>query len=388
MNAAPTSPGERIEIIDVLRGFALFGILLENVQFFVRPSYGTLFATQGAGGIDRLGIWLVDFISVGKFYPIFSLLFAYGIARQMASADARGDRFLPFISWRLLLLMLIGLYHQTFLWSGDILATYALLGFVLLPFRNASDRLLVALGALCLLAWPLLHALVLGGLDLGVFTTAAAERIDALFAEFMDAERPVARQTLRILAMLFLGFTAGRRNLFGSASLGMRDLGRTAKICLVTGALANALYLAYRTRLDPAVLSWGWVFAVTLFTVATPVLAAGYVATLVEISSRPRWRRRLSPLAMVGRMSLTNYLMQTLCLLAIVAVYRRLEFGPIWPPGGIAIGIGLFAAQIAASRWWLRRYRFGPAEWVWRSMAYGSLLPMRVQLGDATAPDH
>jgi len=381
VNAGPISPDERIEFIDVLRGFALFGILLENVQFFVRPSYGVLFATQGAGSIDWLGIWLVDFIAVGKFYPIFSLLFGYGIALQMVSAVARGDRFLPFISWRLLLLMLIGLYHQTYLWDGDILATYALLAFVLLPFRNASDRLLLAVGALCLLAWPLFHALLRGGLDLGLFAAGAAERIEALFAEFTNTERPAARQTFRILAMLFLGFTAGRRNLFGPAAIGTRDLGRAAKICLAGGALGNLLYLAYRTRLDPAALSWGWVFAVALFTVATLIMAAGYVGALVDLSSRPHWRRRLSPLALVGRMSLSNYLTQTLCLLAIVAAFRWIDLGPIWPLGGIAIAVGLFGAQVAASRWWLRRYQFGPAEWVWRSMAYGRRLPMRARAG-------
>lgn len=387
MNAAPTSPGERIEAIDILRGFALFGILLENIQFFVRPSYGTLFATHGPSTLDRLGILLVDFISVGKFYPIFSLLFAYGIARQMASAADRGDRFLPFISWRLVILLLIGLYHQTFLWSGDILATYALLGFILLPFRNASDRLLVALGTFCLLSWPLLHALLLASSELGVFSAAGAERIDAFFSGFMDLERPVARQTLRILAMLFLGFAAGRRNLFASASLGIHNLGRTAKLCLVAGALGTALHLTCRTRVDPTTLSWEWISTAALFTVATVVLAAGYVATLVELTALPRWRRRLSPLAPVGRMSLTNYLMQTLCLLAIVDGVRRLDLGPIWPPAAIVIAIGLFAAQIVASRFWLGRYRFGPAEWLWRSLAYGRRLPMRLHVDGALAHD-
>ena len=210
-SAAATAPGERVQLLDVLRGFALFGVLLVNVQYFVEPDYVTVMAQHGWGAADRLGIWLVELLAFSKFYPIFSFLFGYGAALQLASAARRSDRFVAFYAWRMALLLAIGAAHQTLVWDGDILATYALLGFALLLFHTASGRALVAWATLLTFAVTLTLTALRLWLDLADPPAETAAALQTRFAELADPWRRVARQTCRVMAMFVLGFWAGRQ---------------------------------------------------------------------------------------------------------------------------------------------------------------------------------
>lgn len=377
MIAAPVERSERIEALDILRGFALFGVLLVNVQYFVRPPYPVTLADGGAGPADLAALWLVDVAAHGKFYPIFSLLFGYGLAMQVTRASRRPGGSLSTILWRLGILMMIGLFHQTFLWVGDILATYALLGFVLLLFRNASDRTLYVLGGSALFAWPLLLALLLGAIDLALLPAGMADSVQALFARHVEPGRRVARETLRVLAMFFFGFAAGRHNWLADAAHHLGTAVTLRRAGLVVGGLASALVVWWAGRLDATALTWSWVAMTAVRSVAGPILAVGYIATVVLWVSRRHPPAALSALAPVGRAALTNYLLQSAALLAVVAALARLGIPPIRPPTGVALAVALYGAQVAASGWWLARFRFGPVEWAWRSLSYGRRQPFR-----------
>ena len=145
MTLAPAAPAERIESIDILRGLALFGVLLENMQHFVSPTYAAFVASPEADLLDRAGLWMIRFTCDNKVYLLFSFLFGYGIAMQFARAAATGARFIGIHLWRMAILLLIGLAHML-VWTGDILSTFAVLGALLLLLRPASDRVL---GATC-----------------------------------------------------------------------------------------------------------------------------------------------------------------------------------------------------------------------------------------------
>ena len=131
----PVARTERIQVIDILRGFALFGILLVNMELFSHPVQQAIFGLKEWTTLaDRLAVWGIRFLAEGKFYSLFSFLFGLGFALQILRAEERGTRFVPFYLRRLLILLLIGLAHGIFLWTGDILVLYAILGALLLLF--------------------------------------------------------------------------------------------------------------------------------------------------------------------------------------------------------------------------------------------------------------
>lgn len=155
--AAPTAPGERIVLLDILRGFAIFGILVYNMAYFSAPLYLQMAGqTWGEGGVDRLIELGVRFLVQGKFYSLFSFLFGLGFALQLQRAEGRGVRFVPLYRRRLLALLLIGLVHGFLIWMGDILTVYALLGFLLFLFRRRQPKTLLVAAVLFMLVPVLL----------------------------------------------------------------------------------------------------------------------------------------------------------------------------------------------------------------------------------------
>jgi len=371
--SAPTPPQERIELLDVLRGFALFGVLLMNMQYFVSPSYLSILQSDTATEMDWLSFWFVRMFAESKFYPLFSFLFGYGMAIQIQNAQARGTRFLPLYIWRLTILLLIGAFHSLYFWSGDILATYALLGFVLLMFHKQSDSTLLVASLVCMFA----VSGVLTAIQSGWLPADWTRALRSAFDGVAEGDQMAFRQAIRVMSMFLIGLLAGRRRVLTD---GIQDSSRVTRVCLwgwTTGLLGNLVYVWLSDRTDPSVLSWSRIAALSTLAWSGPVLAAAYVATLVWLSKFPRWRSFLFPLSFVGKMALTNYLLQTVICQALLSGSMLGRFGPVHPPMGLLLTVVVFAFQIVLSRWWLARYRFGPMEWLWRTLTYGRLQPMR-----------
>ena len=146
--ALPVQPDERIMFVDILRGFAIFGILVANMAGFSGHATTIL---EGQAVIDGVVLILIRLFITAKFYSLFSFLFGWGLSVQMARAGARGTSFRPLYLRRLLVLLLIGIVHGVLIWSGDILTLYAILGFLLFLTRNRSERTILILVVLCLL---------------------------------------------------------------------------------------------------------------------------------------------------------------------------------------------------------------------------------------------
>lgn len=369
---APTPPSERIELIDVLRGFALFGVLLVNMQYFATPHYTVFLQSAVAGASDWWSFWFVRLFAESKFYPLFSFLFGYGMAMQMRNARLRDQPFAGLYAWRLFLLLLIGGYHGL-LWSGDILATYAMLGLILLPFRERSDSALVTFAVVCLFA----ASIALSLLRLGALPDAWLEPTRAAFERLSSGDRQAIRQALRAMSMISFGLCAGRRQLLTHRLGGARRIGRLIAWGWIVGLPGNLAYLVLREQAGSDELSWTWITAITVLAWSGPLLAAGYAATLMRAFDAPRWRRRLVILAPVGRTALTNYVLQTIVCKALMSSHALGHFGPVRPPLGLFLTVLVFALQVAASHWWLQRFRFGPLEWLWRSLTYARRQPLR-----------
>lgn len=392
----PTEPSQRLDLLDALRGFALAGVLLANLGGFslylFLPGEGK--AALATAGVDRLLDPTLSALVSGKFLTLFSLLFGVGFALQMqrTAGDRAGRR--RYLR-RLGALFAIGLVHAYLFWWGDILRYYAVLGLLLLPLYGLPTRALVAIGAvLIVLPHPLLaHLFADAGLALATQDQAYA----AALAAFNSDQWPTMLHgnrafdhwwlparwglALSVAGCLLVGAALGRSGVLRDPAAHAR-FWRRLLIALPLGlALALGLTLSAYGRLP-----WpdGWqdsdsarVLLRMLDHAATLILGLGYMAGFVWLFGRRHWRRGLQALAPVGRMALSNYLVQT--LLGVGLFYGvGLGLGPRYGlVGVVVVWAVVFVAQIGISHWWLARFRFGPAEWAWRSVTYGRRQPMR-----------
>jgi uncharacterized protein len=399
----PIAPASRIVEVDMVRGFALFGVLLVNMYGFGADSIAWNFPT------DKFAFAIMRIFFESKMWTLFSMLFGFGFALQLNSAHARGFRILPTYLRRLAVLFFLGAAHAL-LFDGDILMLYAELGLALLVVYRLPTRMLLLLAVGLMLVFPLAritldqdqsagaeeilnvsdarsqlerdqhtHVYVTGSLAEVVADNASAIPADPL----EDLYSP--ESGLTVFAMFLLGFSIGRSGV-------LRDIpGRVAPIArmrfwgLGFGLTAMAServlaatfgYAVFRAQqAGPGVQFAGDL----LFTFGATALALGYAATLVLAAQTPRGRAALAPLAGIGRLALTVYLTQTLMFTTLFYGYGFGQAYRLGPAAVTAWAVVIFALQVVACQWWLRRFRFGPVEWLWRSLTYLKWQPLRLR---------
>ena len=370
----PVQPGERLFGVDVLRGFALFGVLLAYTLWNLgSPTESTY--SEADRILNQVLLALVD----TKFYTLFAFLFGLGFSIQLTRASARGISIVPVYCRRLLALLLIGLAHALLLRNGDILVPYAVIGFSLLLFRNASNKTLAAAAIIGLL-YPYLaqRAWNLTGIPF-------PQRPDTEGASYLAENYAWVRYWYSTailswpasLPMLLFGLYMGRRRFFENIAAHRRELWRALFAGLGIGALAYAGRELLLIKWTAPPLSFGQRMTLGLLWSAHAWgLAAFYASSLLLLLQGSSWQRWLAPLAAVGRMALTNYLLQAMLVVPVCIAFGL--FDKITPSLGLLMALLIWSMQVPASMWWLKRFRFGPAEWVWRSLTYGSPQPMRL----------
>jgi len=405
---APVTAGERLVSLDVLRGLALLGIGLMNVEYFSRP-----LADMGTGldstlaPLDYALSWLVYVFVQGKFWILFSLLFGMGFALMDERARVAGNDFRAFYLRRAAGLLAIGLVHALFVWAGDILVAYALGAFVLLWFRDAEPGRQGRWGA-ALYGVPALALLLMAG---AMWFSPAATGDGAIPAS--EAARLALEQTRRAeeiaaysqgswwdavqVRTRFFVDNLDETLVFEVFALGMFLLGAWL---LRSGAIANpaahaglhralrfvalpvgvALALASASvavEFDPHAEQPGTLLALSLMLLASPLMSLGYLSWTLRALQTHAGARALGWLAPAGRMALTNYLLQSVVGSLVFYGYGLGLWGQVarrWLLLGVVV---VFALQVLASRAWLARFRFGPVEWLWRACTYGRFPAMR-----------
>ncbi|WP_238346046.1 DUF418 domain-containing protein [Luteimonas saliphila] len=404
LGLAPIDAAQRIQALDVVRGFALLGIFLMNIEWFTRP-----IQQMGSGidpaatGADHAAAWLVYVFVQGKFWVLFSLLFGMGFA-VMSTRGGHGPRFRRVYARRCAALLGFGLLHAILLWSGDILHAYAIAGVLLLAFGEIDNRVRLWLGAGLYAGIALL--VVLAGLLLSALPADAR----AGFAEMADEMDATAAAAARVFAEGgYWQATAQRASDFATVSAqgllmmlplalavfligawlvraGRMDdvraqrgwFARLALWMLPLGGVFVALSLAIGTRFDGMREAGPMMLANGLMLLGSLPLALGYLALLVLGLGTPVLSRPLSWLAPAGRMALTHYLLQSLVASTLFYGYGFGLWGQVGRAGQVLMVLAMFALQVAASHWWLARFRFGPMEWLWRWIGYGTRPPMRI----------
>ncbi|HJW08459.1 MAG TPA: DUF418 domain-containing protein [Holophagaceae bacterium] len=391
----PLGAGDRLTHLDVVRGFALLGVLLMNNQYWFRAPSARyqLAAHPWPGAADAVVDVLLQWLWSGKSMSLFALLFGLGLTLQLERARGRGADFGGFVRRRQCALLLIGLLHIALLWSGDILHVYALLGLALVPWMDRPARTLVR--------W----AVVLEAVYLAQFimprtgphpaAAAASEAWIALSraAYLHGSWREAAAFRWSELAHLYTRagawFWPGLYGLFllGSAvwrSGAVQDpeghlplLRRARAWGLGLGLMMEGLDLLLPLIPGLALPPWSKPLLGMLYRLGEPVLALGYGAALILLVRDPRWARALRGLAAMGKLILTNYLLQSLVMTWIYNGYGLGLYDRLGPFHGLLLALALYAAQIAFSLWWVARFQFGPVEWLWRGISYGSFPALR-----------
>jgi uncharacterized protein len=382
----PTASDERYVALDVLRGLALFGVLLINLHTLFRVSlfeHILRFHTEP-------GAWnhLVDVLLAGlletKAVSLFSLMFGVGSAIQADRAAARGVNVTRFLVRRYLVLLALGLCHLWLIWNGDILALYAICGLLIVPFLQLPVWMLAVVGA----AGIALRSAV----DLPFsFPTADAMRAQAIAAtvvygsgSFSDILAFRVHETRQFMLPLLAGFlpqTAGLM-LCGVAAWRsgvLREPHRHRRVLevivgsgLAVGATATSLQIFSESGGHPLAIS-----AAVLRLCSFVPLALCYAAAVLLWMTPARVTPLTTSLASLGQMALTTYLTQSVVLGLVFYGYGFGLFGRLGSAPAALIGIALYVGQLFFSRFWLRHYRFGPVEWLWRSLTYGRWQPMR-----------
>lgn len=420
VSAAPVADAQRVVLIDVLRGFAVLGILLVNIAYFAFPvltAENTMWWEQP--WLDGAVVLLVELFCSFKFITLFSILFGIGLALQSERAKAAGRPFAGFYARRLGVLLLIGLLHGTLLWYGDILTVYAVLGFAALLCRNLSPKALLIV-AISLFLVPVLglsgcQALTSGSdspiehwadlgpdIEAGLHESAASEEDAAelaakfwAFLDFLDDEERIYAEgtfweQVRHRSIYFVSFNVKAGvTMFGWRCLAMFLLGMfLVRIGVLREPHRFADRFAGFVRVGlPAgigiqalgfLLAWMYphslsclLFYTTCLYVGSMGLTLAYLGIIATLCLRTLWLERLAPLAAVGRMALTNYLGHSIVCGLIFYSHGLGLFGQVTHVTTLLIALGIFAAQLIASPIWLRHFHFGPAEWVWRTLTYG-----------------
>ncbi len=401
----PVGEWERIAELDILRGVALLGVLLMNFVAFAGEGWMATEKQLAALPTAPIDWWTFEAIRLlvgDKANTVFATLFGLGFYLQMKRGEGKPG-FEARYRRRLFWLLVFGWLNSIFLWVWDILNLYALAGFFLLLTRRWSTRTLVIFGAIAALYSDKLQQWLVKVLEIPIpksdhlFANAAIleRQATAVSGSYWDNVQSMWQVTwsewllgglmvawvVYALGRFALGAAIGRSGILENVDGHLPLLRRIATIAIPVGiALGLFIRMILRDGIDLPGSAEGWKsFAQILRSPAALILAAGYCAGIV-VALRSDWGRRLfTPFGTVGRMALTNYVSQGL-------IYAIVMFG-VGPGLGLAGRIGSFAVvltciaffafQIAFSHWWLARYRFGPMEWLWRTLTYGERPAMR-----------
>jgi uncharacterized protein len=419
LKAEPVRPSQRVVAVDVLRGVALLGILAMNIVFFAWPMGGYENPHWSGGrSLANDAHWTLNtLLFSGKMMSLFSMLFGAGLVLMCQRADQRGARTAGVYYRRIFWLLCIGMVHAYLVWSGDILVMYAVCGIALYWFRNFSARTLVVMGVLLLL---IQSAIQHGFTEYGQWARGISQRVEANEAagvasedwelgvhqgwkegmrgflsptqEDFDKEiavyrggylEIVAHRAPEVMFFHLFGFFlfglggVGGRMLLGMAlmKLGVFSAQRSTmfyrNLLIVgygLGLLCTVPPVIVLLRDDFDTLQSPW--ATTLLATGMVPMALGHTALVMLIFQSGIWRGMLDRLAAVGRMALTNYLTQSLICTTLFYGYGIGLFGTIdrWALWFFVLAI--WALQLVYSPWWMSRFRYGPAEWVWRRLTY------------------
>jgi len=400
----PTAARERIVLLDVLRGFAVFGMFTVNMTADL--PWGSAFREQPLGIADGTVMILIDLLTNGKFITIFSFLFGVGFFLQLERARGRGVPFLATYLRRLVALFFIAALAIVAGLGAGILIDYSAYGLLLLFFSRRSARFLLVAAIVCFVI-QVVSSNIEAVSDL--IGTEQPERIelvddrsspealaenekDRVYREgsFKEIASYRASSLLEyvlswkhymwdvdLLGLMLLGCYVCRRGALQDLAVRMK-MARTALPWLLSIGVAGMVIFVWLRpwpNADSELLTL--IGELAFWPVGAPVLGLGYAAIITLLLEKERCRRALLLFAAVGRMALTNYLFHALVIAAFTYQWGLGLYGEMGPFWGLMAVFAIFPLMVFASSWWIARFQFGPIEWLWRTLTYGQLQSLR-----------
>jgi uncharacterized protein len=386
----PTDPGKRIEQIDILRGFALSGVLLVNVfgynsSFFDFSGFYKAFEDPLNSRIYNL---VVGF-AADKFIFIFSFLFGVGFSIMYLKYKIDEKHFFSLYLRRMSVLMMFGIIHILFFWAGDILLSYSLMGIVLLFSRKLRSGLLLFL-SIFIYFFPIIYIALQSIYTnlpdaLSSVTDIKMPEVITIYSggSFFDVFRLRLNEFLafrninliyyapKVLSLFIFGYLFFKHGFLEKINSAKAKYFALFVVLFITGIVStiftdnivNALANAETNRFYLAVY-------MGIFEITNIFLGLGYILLILILSQVRGFRNILNPLKYIGRTALTNYLMQSVIFTTIMYSYGFGKFGSFQPWQLVIFAVVVFGIQIVISKLWLQRFRFGPLEWVWRKLTY------------------
>jgi uncharacterized protein len=400
----PTAARERIVLLDVLRGFAVFGMFTVNMTADL--PWGSEFREQSLDLADGTVMFLVDLLTNGKFITIFSFLFGVGFFLQLERARSRGVPFLAICLRRLAALFLIATLAIVAGLGAHILIDYSIFGcLLLLLWRRSTGFLLTAVVACFVIGVASDNIEILGDLITtgqsdrtelvdggsspealdenqrdpvyreGSFTEIASYRASNLLEYVLSWKQRLSDAPL--LGLMLLGCYACRRGVIQDPAVRMNTARTMLPWLLSIGMAGMVIFVWLRPwpNADSDLLTL--IGNLAFWPVGAPVLGLGYAAIITLLLEKESCRRALLPFASVGRLALTNYLFHGFVIAAFTYPWGLGLYGEMGPFWGLMTVFAIFPLMVIASSWWIARFQFGPIEWLWRTLTYGQIQSIR-----------
>jgi len=385
-----THPNERIEQIDILRGFALLGVLLVNAlgynsSFF---DFGGFYSTF-TDSLNSTVYHIITNYAADKFIGLFSFLFGVSFSIMYLKNKNSDTQFASFYLRRLSILMIFGIIHIMFFWAGDILFTYSLVGVLLLLSRKLPSKLLLymsvfiyffpiiylainvsfpslpdALSSTSHMTMPQVIEIYAKGSYLEVFKLRWHEYFAFRYINLIY-------YVPKIISLFLFGYLFYKHQYFEKINASRNKYFTVSIILLITGILLNA----YTSDIANSIINmntnpYATTVYMMIFEMTNVVLILSYTLLVLTLTRFPFFNRILNPLKYIGRMSLTNYLIYSIIFTTVMYSYGFGKFGSFAPWQLLIFSVSFFIIQIILCKIWLQHYRFGPFEWIWRKLTY------------------
>lgn len=372
----------RVEFVDAIRGFALFGILLVNITLIQFGLFANEKPTYIFGKLDESANWFIQFFGTQNFISLFSFLFGLSIILLQKSIIAKGKKFFPTYIRRISILLLLGFIHGTFVWSGDILFAYGLIGIFLMMFINRKPKTLLIWATILLALITLMSYQTDPNTNINDFapyiekehkvheTGSYMDHVNFRLTEnpfdYMGINGVFGLVFISIFAIIFmsplflLGMYVGKKGWLFEVD---QHIPAVKKIWLITGIFSFTIKILAMFLKHPIL--------IMLQDSLTPVtMTFFHGSTIILLFHYKKVARLLTYMANMGKMSVSNYLAQSIIATTIFYAYGFGLYGKIGYFFGILLTIGIYTIQLFVSTYWLQKYRMGPVEYVWRLGTY------------------
>ncbi|MGE7090207.1 DUF418 domain-containing protein [Lysinibacillus sp. NPDC048646] len=381
MDLKPTMLQERIATLDILRGISLLGILLVNMYAFYLPMPHIDLASWFTTPSDMVWQQNLDIYVQSSFYPLFAMLFGYGLAMQWQKAQSREQNFYGTGLRRLVVLFMFGLVHAVLIWWGDILMTYAFCGVFLLLLLRLHPVWLLSIGIIINGFMHVFMLFIVGyinfntQIDSYLNITAVEKAITAYGAgnwldAFMQRLSDLSVQAgvgmwiaslFTILPYMLIGAAASKWHLVERA----KEL-KWLWLALTIVGLALGIFV----KSMPILNTRTYLLEYIKVYVGGPILSVGYIGLIVLLCMIPFVPKLLRPFAKIGRMSLTMYILQSIIGTCLFYQFGFGWYGKVSVATGVLIAIGIIVVQMVFAEVWLSKWKQGPMEAIWRKLTY------------------